>query len=124
MFDHVEFTVSDISASHAFYTPIFTAIGAKVAFYDEDVGELGIEMNGVVGFLVTKGKATKPNMHICFRATGKKAVEMAYEGAIAGGGCCNGGPGYRNDYGPGYYAAFVFDPDGHNIEILFREPQS
>ncbi|CUH78316.1 Glyoxalase-like domain protein [Tritonibacter multivorans] len=123
MFDHVEFTVSDISAAYAFYAPIFTAIGAEVAFFDVGAGELGIEMGGVTAFLITEGKATKPHLHICFKATGKKVVETAYQGAITGGGRCNGGPGYRDHYEPGYYAAYVFDPDGHNIEILFREPQ-
>lgn len=124
MFDHVEFTVGDISAAYAFYSPIFKAIGAKVAFFDVDVGELGIEMDGVVAFLITEGKITKPHLNICFRANGKNVVETAYKGAVAGGGRCNGRPGYREHYESGYYAAFVFDPDGHNIEILFREPQS
>ncbi|MBO9436725.1 hypothetical protein J7394_21155 [Ruegeria sp. R13_0] len=78
-------------------------------------------MDGIVAFLITEGNVTKPHLHICLKATGKKAVETAYQGAIEGGGRCNGRPGYRDHYEPGYYAAFIFDPDGHNIEILFRE---
>ena len=121
MFDHVEYSVSDFSAAHRFYVPIFEAIGARVAFLDEDVGELGIEMQGVVQFLITKGEPTHPKLHICIKALNKASVQKAYIGAIAGGGICNGKPGYRDHYAPGYYAAFVHDPDGHNVEILFRE---
>lgn len=121
MFDHVEYSVGDFSAAHRFYVPIFQAIGARVAFLDENIGELGIEMHGVVQFLITKGEPTRPKLHICFKALNKDAVQRAYDGAISGGGTCNGKPGYRDHYAPGYYAAFVLDPDGHNIEILCRE---
>lgn len=121
MFDHVEYSVGDFSAAHRFYVPIFEAIGAHVAFLDEELGELGIEKEGIVQFLITRGAPTQPKIHICFRAPDKEAVQKAYDGAIAGGGICNGKPGYRDHYAPGYYAAFVFDPDGHNVEVLFRE---
>jgi len=122
MFDHVEFSVSDISAARRFYGPIFDAIGADEAFFDQASGELGIEMQGVVQFLISQSKATEPKLHLCFRALDKESVEKAYAGAIAGGGVCNGPPGYRNNFSAGYFAAFVYDPDGHNIEILFRDP--
>lgn len=121
MFDHVEYSVSNFSAAHQFYVPIVESIGARVAFLNENVGELGIEMQGIVRFLLTKGEPTRPKLHICFKALSKSAVQKAYNGAIAGGGICNGKPGYRDHYAPGYYAAFVLDPDGHNVEILFRE---
>lgn len=124
MFDHVEYSVGDFAAAHRFYVPIMEAIGARAAFLDEDYGELGIEMQGIVQFLITKGAPVSPPMHICFRAQSKEAVQKAYDGAIAGGGTCNGKPGYRDQYAPGYYAAFMRDPDGHNVEILYRETAS
>lgn len=124
MFDHVEFSVGDLAAAYQFYLPIFEAIGARVAFFDTEEGELGIEMDGIVKFLITEGDPTEPPLHICFRAEDKRAVDKAYEGAISSGGRSNGKPGYREHYGPGYYAAFVFDPDGHNVEILFREREA
>jgi predicted lactoylglutathione lyase len=49
-------------------------------------------------------------------------VQKFYDAALAAGGTDNGAPGYRKEYTPGYYAAFVTDPDGHNIEALFIDP--
>lgn len=121
MFDHVEFSVASISAARGFYAPFLLTLGAEEIFCDEENGELGFGTGESTDFLLTGGKATTPKMHICFRATQKDMVERAYDAAIAGGGTCNGKPGYRDAYGPGYFAAFVIDPDGHNIEVLFRE---
>jgi len=118
MFDHVEFTVSDIIAARAFYGAIVAAIGGEEAFFDPP--ELGLSRDGIVTLLLTEGPAHAP-MHICLKAHDKISVDAAYAGAIAAGGVCNGKPGYRDDYGPGYYAAFIRDTDGHNIEVLFRE---
>lgn len=50
-----------------------------------------------------------------------ESVERAHAGALAADGTCNGKPGYRDNYGAGYFAAFVFDSDGHNVEILYRD---
>lgn len=118
MFDHVEFTVSDIKAARAFYGGIVAAIGGDEAFFDPP--ELGLSHNGIVALLLTQGPPHAP-MHICLKAADKASVDAAYQAAIAAKGVCNGKPGYRDDYGPGYYAAFVRDADGHNIEVLFRE---
>ena len=122
MFDHLEFSVSDIAAARRFYVPIGTSIGAGEVFFDVDCGELGIGRDGTVSFLIMQGEPTRPKMHICFRAQDKASVDAAHAGALAGGGTCNGKPGYRPQYAPGYYAAFIIDPDGHNVEILFRDP--
>lgn len=59
-------------------------------------------------------------MHIAFKAVSEEQVNEFYREAISNGGKCNGPPGYRKDYCPGYYAAFVLDPDGYNIEALYR----
>ncbi|MEO1294158.1 MAG: VOC family protein, partial [Pseudomonadota bacterium] len=85
--------------------------------------DLGFGSGGVVPLLLTQGAATLPRMHLCFAARNKEAVEKGYAGAVAAGGTCNGEPGYRPQYSPGYYAAFILDHDGHNVEVLFREPQ-
>jgi predicted lactoylglutathione lyase len=58
--------------------------------------------------------------HIAFQASSSAQVEGFYKAALAAGGKDNGGPGYRN-YSPGYYAAFVYDPDGHNIEAVWYD---
>lgn len=62
-------------------------------------------------------------MHLCLIATSKDAVAAAYAAALSHGGQDNGKPGCRDQYAPGYYAALVYDPDGHRLEFLFREPQ-
>lgn len=57
--------------------------------------------------------------HVAFEAKDKKQVEEFYKLALAAGAKDNGAPGYRKEYWPGYYACFVFDPDGHNVEVVF-----
>ena len=61
-------------------------------------------------------------VHVAFLADDRKTVDAFYKAAIAAGGRDNGGPGIREDYHPNYYAAFVFDPDGHNIEAVYHGP--
>lgn len=119
MFDHVEYSVSDIAKARAFYGGICAALGYDEVFFDGK--ELGLGRGDHVQFLLYEGAATTPNMHICLIANEKESVAAAYEAALTAGGRDNGGPGYRANYGAGYYAAFAFDPDGHNIEMLFRE---
>lgn len=85
------------------------------------------EKKGIFGFglstdksddlLQTASVLTKPAMHICFSAKSTAQVDEFYQQAIIAGGICNGPPGLRQ---LGYYAAFVRDPDGHNIEAVFR----
>ena len=60
-------------------------------------------------------------MHLAFEAKSKDEVHAFYQTALEAGGRDNGGPGYRKDYWPGYYAAFVYDLDGHNIEAVWYD---
>ena len=121
MFDHLEFSVADITASRRFYKPICDAIGMREIFFDDGEKSVGFGKGEVVQLLLTEGQATAPHLHICFTAQNKDSVERAHAGALSGGGADNGAPGYREHYGQGYFAAFVHDPDGHNVEILYRE---
>lgn len=121
MFDHLEFSVSDIIASRRFYKTICDAIGVQEVFFNERERSVGFGDDTVVRFMLTEGQATTPFLHVCFAAQSRDAVERAHAGAINSGGVDNGMPGYRDYYSLGYYAAFVRDPDGHNIEILYRE---
>ncbi len=122
MFDHLEFSVADIAAARRFYRPICEAIGMREAFFDEGEKSVGFGTGDIVQLLLTEGQATAPALHICFSAKSKESVEQAYTGAMSAGGIDNGPPGYRDHYGPGYFAAFAHDPDGHNVEILCRDP--
>lgn len=118
-FDHVEYYVSDYKKSLAFYSACLIPLGFKLITTNEKKGIFGFGLTPEKSddLLLTAGSATKPAMHICFSAKSESEVNEFYHQAIKAGGVCNGPPGLRN---PGYYAAFVRDPDGHNIEAVFR----
>jgi predicted lactoylglutathione lyase len=124
MFDHAEFPVGDIGASRKFHAAALAEAGIEEFFFDKAAGSAGFGTGDVTGLLVFKGELGLRRMHICFQASSKDQVAAAHEAGIKAGGKNNGGPGYRNDYAPGYYAAFLFDPDGNNIEFLFRDPHT
>ena len=67
---------------------------------------------------MSAGAAQKPIAHLAFRAKDRKQVQEFHKAALAAGGRDNGKPGVRTKYAPNYYAAFVFDPDGNNIEAV------
>ncbi len=123
MFDHVEFSVRSISSARKFYGPICVAVGGHEIFFDEEDRSVGYGTGEIVQLLLTEGQQTTPKLHVCLTAQNKDCVNRAYASALSGGGTCNGKPGFRDHYGKGYYAAFAFDPDGHNIEFLYRETE-
>ena len=118
-FDHVEYRVSDYEKSLKFYSACLIPLGFKLTTNNEKSGIFGFGLTTEKSddLLLTAGAPTKPAMHICFNAKSAAQVDEFYHRAIKAGGICNGPPGLRN---PGYYAAFVYDPDGHNIEAVFR----
>jgi len=124
MFDHVNFDVSDLTKSAAFYEKALAPLGCKkIAEYLE---------YGVVGFgdkrpqfWIVKGQphAEPDEVHIAFQAQSRKQVDEFYKAAITAGGKDNGAPGVRKEYHPNYYGAFVLDPDGFNIEAVCHSPE-
>jgi catechol 2,3-dioxygenase-like lactoylglutathione lyase family enzyme len=122
MFDHVEFPVGAIKASRDFYEAVLTELGHEEFFFDAKAGSAGFGTGDITGLLIFKGELGPRRSHICFTAPSREQVGAAYAAGLKAGGKDNGGPGYREQYSPGYYAAFVFDPDGNNIEFLFRDP--
>lgn len=123
MFDHVFIDVSDLEGSRAFYEAALTPLGFFVV----------MEADGMVGFgrneqpqfwLADRGTPHATGVHIAFSAESRSAVEAFHREAIAAGGTDNGAPGLRPDYHPTYYAAFVLDPQGHNIEAVRHGPRS
>lgn len=128
MFDHVEFTVRSLDVSRRFYQAVIEAIGFEEVFFDDEARAVGFGDRAAVAnrkaspFLrLTEGQPVRPTMHLCLTACSKDAVAAAYSAALAHGGLDNGPPGYRDDFGVGYYAAFVHDPDGHNLEFLYGD---
>lgn len=120
MFDHVEYSVKSFEQSLKFYSACLPHLGCRLQFSDEKSKTFGFGTNDWTEFLLSEGTPTTPRLHIAFRATSEEQVNEFYKNAISNGGTCNGAPGYRTDYHPGYYAAFVIDPDGHNVEALYR----
>ena len=122
MFDHVEYNVLSFERSLKFYSACLPTLGCKLTFSDEKSGNFGFGTNTSTELLLTVGNPTTPRLHIAFVAKSEEQVQKFYNQAIESGGTCNGAPGLRKDYDPGYYAAFILDPDGHNIEALYRKP--
>lgn len=73
-------------------------------------------------FWITEDTPNQPRIYIAFRAENRKQVDECYQAALAAGGTDNGPPGLRRHYHKDHYGAFVLDPDGHNIEVVFHLP--
>ena len=126
MLDHVGFAVSDIRRSRAFYEGALEAIGLSLVMEipaernTEDGGgtALGFGTPENPLFWIADNQRVGEGTHVAFRVESRALVDAFYEAAIEAGGRDNGGPGLRPRYHPNYYAAFVFDPDGFNIEAV------
>ena len=121
MIDHTGFHVADIERSKEFYGKALAPLGYSLVHEMPEWKVAGYGEGGKADFWLVGDGAEKPS-HVAFRATNKESVEKFYEAGMAAGGTDNGAPGYRKEYTPGYYAAFVKDPDGHNIEVVFHDP--
>ena len=121
MFDHVVFGVRDYAASKAFYLRAFAPIGMKIAAENA----LGLEMSadGQTSLCIFQTDEKPARLHLALRAANRQQVDAFHRAALEAGGRDNGGPGLRPEYHPNYYAAFVIDPDGHNVELVCHEPQ-
>ncbi|HYV66885.1 MAG TPA: VOC family protein [Myxococcales bacterium] len=112
MLEHVSLRCRNARASRKFYERALAPLGYEV---DREYGDaFGFIQGGRHDFWVTKGKVGTPT-HLAFHADDEKAVEAFYVAALAAGGTDNGAPGPRKEYG---FAAFVLDPDGHNVEAV------
>ena len=118
--DHLQLVVADIAASRRFYDAIFAVLGVPLG------GEIGSAFWYDELFVSTAkseaadGKLTG-RVHMAFQARDRAAVETFHKAGLKAGGEDNGAPGER-PYHPGYYAAFLIDPDGNNIEAVYHGP--
>lgn len=115
MIEHVSLRASDPEKSRAFYETALASLGYRLKM--KFPGSFGFMADGHTSFWVTRGKIATP-MHLAFRARSRRAVDAFYAAAIEAGAKDNGAPGLRKENGPNYYAAFVIDRDGHNIEAV------
>ena len=113
LLDHVHLRVSDLEASRRLYAAALATLGREVrggeGYFSSD--ELWVTDDG----------EPTARVHLAFQAADQQAVERFYEAALAAGGRDNGGPGER-EYHPGYYACYVLDPDGNNLEAVYHGP--
>lgn len=125
MLDHTGINVSDLARSKAFYRAALAPLryeirkehGAAAAGFGVPDGP-GKSPDPAGDFWIAQGDPQTPRIHIAFTAASRAEVDAFYRAALAAGGKDNGPPGLRPQYHAGYYAAFVLDPDGYNIEAV------
>lgn len=120
LIDHLQLVVRDLAASRRFYQAVLDAIGIPIAGEGPDFFWADELFISTAGSEAAAGQLTGRH-HLAFQARDRATVEAFHVAALAAGGTDNGAPGERA-YHPGYYAAFVLDPDGNNIEVVYHGP--
>jgi catechol 2,3-dioxygenase-like lactoylglutathione lyase family enzyme len=115
LLDHVHLRVRDVDTSKQFYSAVLEALGLS------DVLVAGPDFFHADELFVNKADGPISRVHLAFQASNRELVSAFHRAAVGAGGRDNGAPGERS-YHPGYYAAFVLDPDGNNIEAVFHGP--
>lgn len=119
LIDHIQLVVQDLDASRAFYTAVLSVLEIPIVNTDDGyfwADELVVSRaDSPAAQHVLTGRH-----HLAFQAKDRATVDAAYRAALGHGGRDNGAPGLRAAYHPGYYAAFVLDPDGNNIEVVYH----
>jgi catechol 2,3-dioxygenase-like lactoylglutathione lyase family enzyme len=114
MFDHVGLRVKDVAASGRFYKALLAPLG-----HVPDESGTGFGPPGAPGLWLYEAGKAPSGCHLAFRAPNRAAVDKFHAAALAHGGRDNGAPGLRSDYSPSYYAAFIVDADGNNVEAVY-----
>lgn len=121
MIHHTSVAVTDYTKGKVFYTSLLAPLGYTVGKDVSDYKAVGFKDDaGMQDFWL--GESPKGGtVHVAFAAKSKEMVEAFHAAGLAAGGTDNGGPGYRDMYSPKYYAAFIHDPDGNNIEAVWMD---
>ncbi len=120
LIDHLQLVVKDLGAAKRFYGAVFSALGIPMGgegddyFWADELFVSSKDSKAAHGVLTGR-------VHLAFQAKDRETVERFYQAALAAGGRDNGKPGER-PYHPGYFAAFLLDPDGNNVEAVFHGP--
>lgn len=118
LIDHIQLVVADLAASKSFYSAVLDALGVPMggegpgSFWADELFVSTPDSVAASGHLTGRH-------HLAFQAKDRRAVEAFYHAGLAAGGRDHGAPGER-PYHPGYYAAFLIDPDGNNIEAVYH----
>lgn len=128
MIDHITFGVTDFARSTAFYDQAFAPLGVRRLFDVPEAQSDGVKVTGYGDdrpwFWIAEENPTTGVFHVALRAKSRAQIDAFHTAAIRAGGLDNGPPGPRPQYHPDYYAAFVLDPDGHNIEAVCHTPNT
>ena len=117
MYDHIGLKVKDLEKSVGFYTAALGSLGHVLCSRDESGAGFGPAGEPALWLYAVKGQ-TGPGMHVAFKAADRASVDRFHKAGVKAGGRDNGKPGLRADYSPRYYAAFLIDPDGNNVEAV------
>ncbi|MGH8175397.1 MAG: VOC family protein [Steroidobacter sp.] len=117
MYDHIGLKVNDLKASVRFYEAALAPLGCELCSSEESYAGLGPKGEAALWLYAAKAQSN-PGAHVAFRASTRAAVDRFHAQGLKAGGRDHGLPGIRADYGPTYYAAFLTDPDGNNVEAV------
>ena len=121
MLDHVSLPVSKLEQSKRFYEEALSPLGYELIM-EHHISGVGFGESAKPDFWIRQGEVGAA-VHVAFASEDRATVDAFHEAAMAAGGRDNGGPGLRPEYHASYYGAFVFDPDGNNIEEVCHGPQ-
>jgi catechol 2,3-dioxygenase-like lactoylglutathione lyase family enzyme len=114
LIDHIQLRCTDLAASRRFYEALLRVLGRQIV-------EMAPGLLVADELCLTPSDGATSRIHLAFQAESPEQVQRAYEAGLAAGGRDNGAPGERH-YHAGYYAAFLIDPDGNNIEAVYHGP--
>lgn len=122
MLHHLSFAISNLARSGAFYDAALAPLGYVRVWTDARAIGYGVPGGDDKFAIKLRSSITIPGdgFHVAFAAPSRVAVDAFYQAALKHGGKDNGAPGIHSEYGPNYYAAFVFDPDGYRIEAVIN----
>ena len=120
--DHVLFVVEDLDASRRLYTAALAPLGYAELHVQEDGVHYGVE--GLDDFAIYEGSPVTTASHVAFEADGRVAVGAFFDAALANGATARGEPGVWTQYSERYYAAFVNDLHGNNVEAVWHAPEA
>lgn len=124
MIHHIDLPVEDLDRARAFYDQALKPLGLHVIMHRKnphghEVLGYGVSPDPV--FRIRNGRPAIRRLHVAFLAPSRSAVDAFHKAAVAAGGTCNGEPDLRPFYEENYYAAYVIDPDGNNVEAVCRQ---
>jgi catechol 2,3-dioxygenase-like lactoylglutathione lyase family enzyme len=119
--DHVLFVVGDLAASRRLYTAALAPVGFRELHVQDDGVHYGA--NGLDDFAIYQGSPVTTAAHVAFDAPGREAVDAFFQSALANGATARGEPGVWTQYSDRYYAAFVNDLHGNNVEAVWHAPE-